>query len=486
MQHVCETPLTIEGALAAQASGETSALELTEAALARAEATASLNAWALVDADGARAQAEAIDMRRAAGEPLGPLAGVPIGVKDQICTKGLRTTAASKILENFVPPYDATVVSRLRQADAIIVGKLNQDEFAMGSSNERSLFGPAFNPHDGTRVPGGSSGGSAAAVAAGSCVASLGTDTGGSIRQPASFCGVVGLKPTYGRVSRWGAIAFASSLDQVGPLGRSVRDVAAVYGVIAGHDPLDSTSLTHAVEAPNYAVDGSLAGLRVGVPQEYFIDGIEPAVKASVDAALGQLEQLGATCVPVSLPHTEAAVATYYLLATAEASSNLSRYDGIRYGHRTSESVSDIGALYAKSRAEGFGDEVKRRIILGTFVLSSGYYDAFYLKAQKVRTLIRRDFDAAFADVDVLATPTSPVTAFKVGEHVTDPLQMYLMDIFTIPSSLAGNTSLNLPCGVDSAGLPIGLQLIAPPLGEARLLSIAERLERKLGNWGGR
>jgi aspartyl-tRNA(Asn)/glutamyl-tRNA(Gln) amidotransferase subunit A len=418
-----------------------------------------------------------VDRRRAAGDPLGALAGVPVGVKDMICTRGLATTAASKMLAGFVPPYDAAVVERLRGADAVIVGKLNQDEFAMGSSSENSALHPVKNPWDLTRVPGGSSGGSAAAVADGMVPLSLGTDTGGSIRQPASFCGVVGLKPTYGRVSRWGVIAFASSLDQVGPLARDVAGVAAALQVLAGHDRRDSTSIPEA--PPDYAaaLGRDVAGLRVGVPKEYFTAGLDPAVEERTRAALATLESLGATLVEVSLPHTRYAVATYYLVATAEASSNLARYDGVRYGHRASEGVTDLASLYERSRAEGFGAEVKRRIILGTYALSSGYYDAYYRKAQQVRTLIARDFAAAFADVDVLAAPTSPVTAFRLGERVADPLQMYLMDIFTIPASLAGLPCLSQPCGYDAGGLPVGLQLIGPALSEARLLAVAHAYE---------
>ncbi len=471
--------LTVAELIAAQERGDAAAVSLTEAALAKARADARLGAWLHLAEERALEAAAAVDAKRAAGEPLGALAGVPIAVKDQIVTRGVPTTAGSRILEGWIPPYDATVVERLRAADAVILGKANQDEFAMGSSNERSAFGVARNPWDPTRVPGGSSGGSAVAVAAGHCPLALGTDTGGSIRQPASFCGVVGLKPTYGRVSRFGAIAFASSLDQIGPIGRTVADVARLLGVLAGQDPRDSTSLPSPV--PDYlsALTGDIAGLRVGVPEEYFVSGgIDGDVEAAVRAALAQLEAQGATLVPLSLPHTRYAVATYYILATAEASSNLARYDGIRYGHRTAEPVGDIADLYAISRAEGFGDEVKRRIILGTYVLSSGYYDAYYLKAQRVRTLLRRDFEAAFERCDVIATPTSPVTAFGLGERVDDPLRMYLMDIFTIPSSLAGNTSVSVPCGFDAGGLPVGLQLIGPPLAEARILRVAHAYER--------
>jgi len=469
---------TTEALLAAQESGVATAVGLVEAALARARAGAPLGAWLHLAEEQALARADAIDRRRAAGEPLGPLAGVPVGVKDQIVTRGLPTTAGSRMLEGWVPPYDATVVERLHAADAIVLGKLNQDEFAMGSSSERSAFGPVKNPWDRTRVPGGSSGGSAAAVAAGHVPLALGTDTGGSIRQPASFCGVVGLKPTYGRVSRYGAIAYASSLDQIGPLSRSVADAARLLGVLAGADPRDGTALPAPV--PDYlgALTGDVAGVRVGVPAEYFVAGMDPGVEGAVRRALAELEALGAELVPVSLPHTPYAVATYYILATAEASSNLARYDGIRFGHRTRERVADIADVYAKSRAEGFGDEVKRRIILGTYALSSGYYDAYYLKAQKVRTLLRRDFDAAFARCDVIAAPVSPVTAFGLGETVDDPLKMYLMDIFTIPSNLAGNTSLSLPCGFDGAGLPVGLQLMGPPLAEATILRVGHAYEQ--------
>ena len=464
--------------LGALARGEVSAVALTEASLARARAGAAPNAWLHLADERALARAADVDRRRAAGAPLGPLAGLPVGIKDQIVTRGIPTTAGSRILAGWVPPYDATVVERLEAADAIIVGKLNQDEFAMGSSSERSAFGPVHNPWDPARVPGGSSGGSAAAVAAGHVPLALGTDTGGSIRQPASFCGVVGLKPTYGRVSRYGAIAYASSLDQIGPMARTTADVARLLQVLAGPDPRDATALP--VPVPDYlaALGGDLAGLRVGLPAEYFGEGTDPDVEGAVRAAVQALEALGASLVPVSLPHTRYAVATYYLLATAEASSNLARYDGVRFGHRTRERVGDIADLYAQSRAEGFGDEVKRRIALGTYALSSGYYDAYYLKAQKVRTLIARDFDAAFARCDVLAAPVSPVTAFGLGERIDDPLKMYLMDILTIPSNLAGNASLSLPCGFDGRGLPVGLQLIGPALSEATLLRVGHAYEQ--------
>ena len=469
---------TVSTLAAALRSGETTAVELTQATLATIRRVdGPINAWVRTCDEQALEAAAGVDARLAAGEPVGALAGIPVGVKDMICTAGVETTAASGMLAGFVPPYDATVVRRLRDADAIIVGKLNQDEFAMGSSNERSAYGPVRNPHDETRVPGGSSGGSAAAVASGTVPLTLGTDTGGSIRQPASFCGVVGIKPTYGRVSRWGVIAFASSLDQVGPLASNVSDATALLQTLSGHDPLDSTSLPAATPDWSAELGRDVAGMRVGVPAEYFVDGMAPAVDASVRAALAGLEGLGCELVPLSLPHTKYAVATYYVLATAECSSNLARYDGVRYGHRTSEAYDDLADMYARSRAEGFGDEVTRRILLGTFALSSGYYDAYYLKAQKVRTLIKRDFEAAWESCDLIATPTSPSTAFRLGECVSDPLQMYLMDIFTIPASLAGLPCLSLPCGTDEGGLPVGLQLIGPALQEGRILRAAHAWE---------
>jgi len=473
------TTLSLVHQARAVKDGELSAVALVDAHLSRIAAhDAALGAFLRVDAEGARAAARAVDEARARGEALGPLAGVPIAIKDQIVTRGLETTAGSKILAGWVPPYDATVVARLRAAGAVIIGKTNQDEFAMGSSNENSAFGPCKNPWDLSRVPGGSSGGSAAAVAARLCAAALGSDTGGSIRQPASLCGLVGVKPTYGRVSRYGAIAYASSLDQIGPLARTVADAALVLEVIAGADERDQTSLP--MPAPDLLALGphvDLGGLRVGVPEEYLGDGVDADVRARIGEALGRLEAEGATLVPVSLPHTRYAVATYYLIATAEASSNLARFDGLRYGHRAA-SYTDISDLYARSRDEGFGAEVKRRIMLGTFALSSGYYDAYYLHAQKVRTLIRRDFDRAFDKVDVIAGPASPVTAFALGERTADPLQMYLADIFTIPASLAGLPGLSLPVGLDSRGLPVGLQLLGPPLQELRLLQLAYALEQ--------
>ncbi len=462
-------------------SGERSAVDTAEEALAAVEASTT-NAW-VRPSERLLEDAAALDERVARGEDPGPLAGVPVGIKDQICTRGLATTAASRILEGFVPPYDATVVRRLREAGALVLGKLNQDELAMGSSSERSLYGPVDHPLAPGRVPGGSSGGSAAAVAEGSCLLSLGTDTGGSIRQPASLCGVVGLKPTYGRVSRYGSIAFASSLDQVGPFTRSVEDAALALEVLAGHDPLDSTSLPEPVPAYTEALTGKVQGLRIGVPRDLLASGLEPDVEARLEEALDVYGVLGAELVDVELPHARYAIACYYVLATAEASSNLARYDGIRYGHRA-EGASDLAQLYARSRAEGFGEEVRRRIMLGTFVLSSGYYDAYYLRAQKVRTLVRRDFARAFERADVLAMPASPVTAFERGTCTGDPLAMYLMDALTIPASLAGLPGLSVPAGVDGGGLPVGLQVVGRALDEATILRAAHALEQAQAGGG--
>ena len=406
-----------------------------------------------------------------------PLGGIPLAIKDVICTQGVRTTCGSRMLEHFLPPYDATVVAKLRSAGAVLLGKTNMDEFAMGSSTENSGFFPTRNPWDLDRVPGGSSGGSAAAVAADLCAAALGTDTGGSIRQPAGFCGVVGLKPTYGRVSRYGLVAFASSLDQIGPITKDVRDAAIVLGAIASHDPLDSTAADLPVEDYESALTADVRGLRIGIPDEYFVPGMDPEVEAAVQQAIAVLQQLGAVCERVTLPHTAHAIATYYLVATAEASSNLGRYDGVKYGHRTKESAHLID-MYMKTRREGFGTEVKRRIMLGTYALSAGYYDAYYLKALKVRTLIRRDFTDAFERCDLLVTPTSPTAAFRIGEKSDDPLQMYLSDIFTISANLAGVPGISLPCGYTAAGLPIGLQLIGKPFGESTLLKAAHAYEQ--------
>jgi aspartyl-tRNA(Asn)/glutamyl-tRNA(Gln) amidotransferase subunit A len=454
-----------------------SSVEVTNAMLARIEATdEKVNAFISVTAAEALQAAAAADQRIAAGE-MDILTGIPLALKDIFLTKGVKTTCGSKILENFIAPYDATSWLKLQERGAVLLGKLNQDEFAMGSSCEGSAFGPTRNPWAFDRIPGGSSGGSAAAIAARQATATLGTDTGGSIRQPASHCGCVGLKPTYGRVSRYGVIAYASSLDQVGPLTRDVTDAAIMLGAIAGHDPLDSTSVDCPVPDYTKSLLPDLHGMKVGLPHEYFIDGLDVDVKQAMDAAIATCRALGAEFVEVSLPHTDYAVATYYLLATAEASSNLARYDGVRFGHRTAES-GGLLEMYMKSRAEGFGTEVKRRIMLGTYALSSGYYDAYYLKAQKVRTLIMQDFLKTFADVDILLTPVAPTPAFKIGEKTADPLQMYLSDIFTIPVNLAGTCAISVPAGMSRDGLPIGLQFIGKPFGEESIIRAAYAFEQ--------
>jgi aspartyl-tRNA(Asn)/glutamyl-tRNA(Gln) amidotransferase subunit A len=461
------------------ADGEISAAALVEPAIERiASLDGELGAFLVLDATGARAAAAEIDRRRAAGAPLPPLAGVPVTLKDNLVTAGVATTAGSKILAGWIPPYDATVVERLRAAGAIILGKVNCDEFGMGSSTERSAFKLTRNPWDPARVPGGSSGGSAAAVAAGMCTGSLGTDTGGSIRQPAAFCGVVGIKPTYGRVSRHGVIAFASSLDQVGPLARSVADAAAILQVIAGHDPRDGTSIDAPV--PDYAAQlaAGVAGLRIGLPREYFELELEPGVREALERTVAALRDRGAAVTPVSLPHTELALPAYYLIAPAEASSNLSRYDGIRYGARAD--APDLLEQYRRTRGAGFGPEVKRRIMLGTYALRSGYYDAYYRKAQQVRALIKRDFDAAFAQVDVLLTPTTPTAAFRFGAKAT-PLEMYLGDVFTLSCNLAGLPGMSVPCGLTAEGLPVGAQLLGKPLDEATLLRAGAAIEAAVG-----
>jgi aspartyl-tRNA(Asn)/glutamyl-tRNA(Gln) amidotransferase subunit A len=457
--------------------GELTPSEAARAYLARIEAVdPQLGAYLTVTRERALAQAAEADARFRAGSSRGPLDGVPIAVKDVLCTRGIRTTCGSKILEHFVPPYDATAVARLRDAGAVLLGKLNMDEFAMGSSTENSAFFPTKNPWDLTRVPGGSSGGSAAAVAADLAAAALGTDTGGSIRQPAAFCGDVGLKPTYGRVSRYGLVAFASSLDQIGPLTKDVEDAALVLQAIAGHDPMDSTSVD--LPVPDYRAElgKGAEGLRIGIPAEYFIEGLDPEVEAAVRAAIRVLEQLGARTEPVSLPHTEYGLAAYYLIAPAEASSNLARYDGVKYGLRVAK-TRDVVEMYSKTRAAGFGAEVRRRVMLGTYALSAGYYDAYYGRAQRVRTLVRRDFVEAFARVDLIAAPTTPGVAFKFGEK-EDPLQMYLNDVFTIPVNLAGLPGLSVPAGFTMSGLPIGLQLIGRAFDEAPLLRAAHAYER--------
>jgi aspartyl-tRNA(Asn)/glutamyl-tRNA(Gln) amidotransferase subunit A len=468
--------LTIAEASAKLRSGEITATQLTRDCLDRiAAAEPKLHAFLTVTEKEALEQARAADARLAAGNAAA-LCGIPLGIKDIYATKGVRTTCASRILENFVPPFDATVIERLRAEGAVFVGKTNMDEFAMGSSTENSAFGTTTNPHDTARVAGGSSGGSAAAIAAHECLASLGTDTGGSIREPASFCGVVGIKPTYSRVSRYGVIAFASSLDQVGPFTKSVRDAAILMRTLAGKDIRDSTCSARPVPDYEKALTGDVKELRIGVPREYFVEGMQPEVEKSVRSALKNYESLGASTVEISLPHTGYAIAAYYLLATAEASANLARYDGIRYGLRVS--AEDNIALYETTRAQGFGPEVKRRIMLGTFALSAGYYDAYYLKAQKVRTLIRKDFEQAFEKCDLIVTPVVPTTAFKIGEKMNDPLTMYLSDIFTISVNLAGLPGMAIPCGYDANNLPIGMQLIAPPFAEETILRAGDAFER--------
>lgn len=462
------------------ASGEVRAADVCRESLARIERLSDLNAFVTVTADAAIARAEQIDRALERGEPLPPLAGATIAIKDNMVLRGVRTTAGSRVLFNYKPPYTATAVERLLSAGAVIVGKTNLDEFAMGSSTENSAYGPVRNPWDRSRVPGGSSGGSAVAVAARMVMGALGSDTGGSIRQPAGLSGVVGLKPTYGRVSRYGLIAFGSSLDQIGPLANSVEDVARILSVIAGHDPNDSTSSN--IEADDYvaATAGDVRGLRVGVPREYFGAGLDAEVREKIEAAIKKFEDLGAEVVDISLPHTEYAIPVYYLIATAEASSNLARYDGVRYGFRAEEATT-LKEMYSRTREQGFGTEVKRRIMLGTYALSAGYYDQYYGKAQRVRSLIERDFRNAFEKCDVIATPTSPAPAFTLGEKTSDPLEMYLTDIYTITLNLAGVPGLSLPCGLSSNGLPIGLQLIGKQFDEATLLRAAHNLEQALG-----
>jgi len=472
--------LTIGSLQERLASGEIKAADLCRAALDRIESLRELNAFITVTAEGAMATAQELDRGIERGKQLPPLAGAVIAVKDNMVTRGVRTTAGSRILFNYKPPYSATVVERLQAAGALLIGKTNLDEFAMGSSTENSAYGPVKNPWDRSRVPGGSSGGSAVAVAAGMAIGALGSDTGGSVRQPASLTGVVGLKPTYGRVSRYGLIAFGSSLDQIGPLANSVEDVARILGVIAGHDPNDSTSSDAQVGDYVAALNGDVRGLRVGVPREYYGRGLDAEVKEKTEAAIRELEKMGAEIIEVSLPHTEYAVPVYYLIATAEASANLARYDGVRYGFRAEEAAT-LKEMYSRSRDQGFGAEVKRRIMLGTYALSAGYYDQYYGKAQKVRTLIERDFREAFGRCDVIATPTSPTPAFKLGEKADDPLEMYLSDIYTITANLAGVPALSLPCGLSSSGLPIGVQLIGKQFDEARLLRAAHNLEQALG-----
>ena len=457
---------------------EVSSQELTEAVFRRvAQTDGILRSYITICRDAAIADAKEADNRLSQGPAASPLLGIPIALKDNLLTRGLRTTCASRILDNFIPPYDATAVARLRSAGAVITGKTNLDEFAMGSSAENSAFFATRNPWHLERVPGGSSGGSAASVAADQCIAALGTDTGGSIRQPAAFCGIVGMKPTYGRVSRYGVIAFASSMDQVGPLTKDVRDSALLLEAISGHDPADSTSVKLPVPSYSKSLNGDITGLRLGIPKEYFTAGLHPAVDQAVMLAIRQIEERGAVIEEVSLPHTEYAVAVYYIIAPAEASSNLARYDGMRYGQRAAGR--DLTETYMLTRAQGLGPEVKRRIMLGTYALSAGYYDAYYLKAQKVRTLIQRDFDAAFERCDAIITPTSPTTAFKISEKIQDPLQMYLSDICTISINLAGVPAISVPCGFDSEGLPIGMQVIGKRFDEATILRVAYAYEQE-------
>lgn len=475
-------------------SGQVSAVDVAEQSLEAIRERSDLNAFCHVAEEATLATARSLDERRRRGEPLGRLAGVPIALKDALCTHDQPTTCGSRMLlrtgedgreVGWRSPYDATVVERLRAEGALLVGKANMDEFAMGSSSETCVYGPSRNPWDPERIPGGSSGGSAVAVAAKLTTASLGSDTGGSIRQPAALCGVVGVKPTYGRVSRYGLVAFASSLDQVGPMARDVRSAARVLEVIAGHDPRDSTSAQVPVGAYEAACERGLSGLRFGIPSEYFGPGLDPATRAAVERVIEKIRAAGCAVRPVSLPHTDYGVATYYILANAEASSNLARFDGVRFGKRVEERGMDLAAMYGASRNAGFGREVKRRILLGTYVLSAGYYDAYYLKAQRVRTLIRRDFERAFEEVDVLVTPTSPTPAFRIGERVDNPLAMYMADVYTLPASLAGLPGISVPCGlvsVDDAGdsspeLPVGVQLLGPHFEEERLFAAAAAIE---------
>ncbi len=474
-------PLTASEIRDGVRAGTLSAVDICRSSLERIDTiNGQLNAFNTVTAEHALQRAAEIDRDRGAFASA-PLAGVPVALKDNICTRGVRTTASSRILETFVPPYDATVVQRLHAAGAVIVGKTNCDEFAMGSSNENSAFGPVKNPWALDRVPGGSSGGSAAAVASGMTPVSLGSETGGSIRQPAAMCGIVGVKPTYGRVSRYGLLAFGSSLDQIGPFGRTARDCAIALGVIAGVDSADATSAAHAIDEYETALTADIRGVRIGVPARMLANGVEPEIMQAFSASLEVLRSRGASLLDIDLPHAKYAISVYYLVATAEASSNLARYDGVRYGLRVA--TDDLASMYAKSRARGFGAEVKRRIMLGTYVLSAGYYDAYYLKAQQVRTLILRDYDEAFKAVDVVAMPTSPTPPFNIGERSQDPLQMYLADVFTVSANLAGLPAISIPCGLTSTRLPIGLQLTGRAFDESRLLRIADAYERDTEWW---
>ena len=473
-------PLTVDSARTAVLEKQTTATALADAFYQKIEAEdGAIGAYLALCQERAYLQAAYVDNLADKGDALPPLAGVPIAIKDVFTTRGVRTTAGSKILANFIAPYDATAVQRLEAAGAIVLGKTNCDEFAMGSSNENSGFHPVRNPYDRSRVPGGSSGGSAAVVAAGTAVASIGSDTGGSIRQPAAFCGVVGLKPTYGRVSRYGLIAFASSLDHVGPFGKTVKDVALMLQCMAGRDELDSTSAD--VPVPDYHshIGQPVTGMKIGVPKEYFGEGLDAEVRAAVEAAIQELAKAGCEIVPISLPHTEYAIPTYYVVATAEASSNLARYDGVRYGVRAGDGKT-LAEMYRRTRDAGLGTEVKRRIMLGTYVLSAGYYDAYYLKAQRVRSLLARDFDNAFATVDAIVTPTTPTAAFKLGEKTDDPLAMYLADIYTVTANLAGVPGISIPCGKNKEGLPIGVQVLGKYFDEATVLRIGHVIEHSM------
>ena len=472
-----ERPRTLAALREEIAAGRTKAVDLASGYYERIEKlNARLNVYLSLTKERAFEQAARIDAMAAKGDPLPPLAGIPVGIKDVLVTRGAPSTAGSKILKGYRPPYDCTAVARLDGAGAVLLGKTNCDEFAMGSSNENSAYGPVRNPVDPRRVPGGSSGGSAAAVAANLAVATLGTDTGGSIRQPASFCGVVGVLPTYGRVSRYGLIAFASSLDRIGPLAANVHDAATLLGVIAGHDPSDATSSPAPV--PDFAAecDKPAAGMRIGVPAEYLGEGLDPEVRTAIEKGIAALEATGCAIKPISLPHTKYAVPTYYLVATAEASANLARFDGVRYGYRSPHSAT-LSDMYSHSRDEGFGAEVKRRIFLGTYALSAGYYDAYYLKAQQVRRLLAEEFLRAFVEVDAIVTPTSPFPAFKLGEKTGDPLAMYLADIYTVTASLAGICGVSVPCGATQTGLPVGMQVLARPMGESTAFRVARAVE---------
>jgi aspartyl-tRNA(Asn)/glutamyl-tRNA(Gln) amidotransferase subunit A len=483
LETLVEKPDTIAALREGIASGAVTAVELAARYYARIEAhNPALNVYLALTKEKALEQAAAVDAAAAKGDALGRLAGIPVGIKDVLTMQGAPATAGSRILEGYEPPYDATAVAKLKAAGAVVLGKINCDEFAMGSSNENSAYGPVRNPHALDRVPGGSSGGSAAAVAANLAVATLGTDTGGSIRQPASFCGVVGVLPTYGRVSRFGLIAFASSLDRVGPFAGNVRDAAEVLGVLAGYDPNDATSSRLPVEDYAAESDKDVAGLRIGIPDEYFADGLDDEVRAAVEAGIASLKAAGCEIKRISLKHTKYAIPVYYLVATAEASANLARFDGVRYGYRSPQAT-NLSSMYRLSREQGFGPEVKRRILLGTYALSAGYYDAYYKKAQQVRRLLAQEFLTAFGEVDAIVTPTAPTAAFKLGEKTDDPLAMYLADIYTVTASLAGICGVTVPCGTTSAGLPVGMQVLAAHFGESKAFRVARAVEAAQTTW---